>query len=162
MCVSQGLLWLARSRRCATEGRRAIGCMQTKLVSAAARACREGRLVHNTHSHRHRHAPMHAHTHTHMDAQWQDRLFISPSFSPALPPHTVASELRGQRGRQAAMVTDDCGGERRGPWWLFGSNGTISLAAPSMSACWPGDWTGELCVWRRECVCAHALCSRCP
>lgn len=32
--------------RCATEGESTIGCVKTQSASAAARACREGRLVH--------------------------------------------------------------------------------------------------------------------
>lgn len=40
--------------RCATEGERTIGCVETQSVSASARACREGRLVH-----------VHTHTQTH-------------------------------------------------------------------------------------------------
>ncbi len=36
--------------RCATEGQRTIGCVETQSASASARACREGRLVHK-HTH---------------------------------------------------------------------------------------------------------------
>lgn len=45
----------------------------------------------------------HRNTHTHT-------FFIA-----VLPLYTVASELAGRRGSKAAMVTDECGSEWRGP-----------------------------------------------
>ena len=92
--------------QCATEGECAIGCVETQSVSACARACREGRLVH-----------IHTQTRTQIYgcSVAGTTVFFPRSFSPVFPLYTVASELRGKRGREAAMVTDHCGSEWRGP-----------------------------------------------
>lgn len=97
--------------RCATEGEHTIGCAETQSVSASARACREGRLV-RTHSH----TQIYGCSVAGMNVFFP--LFHQFSLSSLLPLSSEgASERAGAtvKEREAAMVTDHCGSEWRGP-----------------------------------------------